>query len=75
MEDNEPKMMTCPDCEGSGRCRHCYGRGHRGYAVAQVEYGSTGRGSECTYCSPVGSGRCSRCRGVGRVPREIAAET
>jgi hypothetical protein len=70
MTEGEPERVSCPECDGSGRCRYCYGRGHRGYAVAQVEYGSTGRGAECTYCVPAGSGRCARCRGVGRVPKD-----
>ncbi len=63
-------LMTCPECQGSGRCQHCYGRGYRGAPVAQVEYGSSGKGTECTYCVPAGSGACARCRGTGRVLRD-----
>ena len=58
---------TCPDCHGSGRCQHCGGRGYRGAPVAIVEYGSSGRGSPCDYCRPLGSGTCGTCYGRGRV--------
>jgi len=58
-------MTSCRECHGSGLCRHCAGRGYRGYSPALVEYGSSGRGVTCCYCSPSGSGRCIVCDGRG----------
>ena len=60
-------MVTCRECSGSGRCRQCYGRGYRGYSVALVEYGASGRGASCGYCAPAGSGSCAHCHGRGQV--------
>ncbi|MCE1187616.1 MAG: hypothetical protein LWX56_00625 [Ignavibacteria bacterium] len=47
------EKAKCPDCKGSGVCKHCNGTGNR--------YGST-----CPSCR--GNGRCSTCEGSGKRP-------
>lgn len=50
------------------------GRGHRGYALCHMETGTDGRGSDCLYCAPAGSGQCAFCHGTGIIEAEAQAE-
>ena len=49
----------CPDCSGTGRCKHCRGTGKYPYGVSSA--------SPCPYCDRRGNGVCRRCHGEGKV--------
>ena len=64
---DEAQEALCHECHGSGSCRHCFGRGHRGYGFSH-EFGSgLQKGTMCDYCGPPGTGRCGVCSGKGRL--------
>lgn len=48
----------CPECEGTGLCRHCKGTGK-----------IPGSGL-CTQCEHKGNGRCHRCHGKGKIEQK-----
>lgn len=47
-------------CHGSGKCGHCYGKGHSANGV----WHSDDKGEKCNYCH--GSGKCKYCNGSGK---------
>lgn len=52
----------CPNCNGTGRCRHCRGTGALGYpGYGDVRHYT----SPCNFC--LRSGVCRRCGGRGKV--------
>jgi len=58
--------ITCPNCDGSGKCDECYGQGYTirhnydyyTYTVEEIK-------EPCYICN--GSGVCQTCKGTGKV--------
>lgn len=55
-------VNVCWNCNGSGKCSSCAGRGERRYSG---NYGQPGGIMDCSICH--GTGRCQACHGRGRI--------